>query len=347
MTPVRDAAFTGIGADIRGTRNDSNPIGELSMRRDTGIHALAESSAERYGLFTTDQARAAGVTKRQLRRRVADGVLEQAGTHVLRGAFVEPSALAQLAALVLDCGEGAVVSGPTAAALHDLDGFVLRPPFHVTVERGRYVERPPHHIHTTTDLPPEDRTLRHGIPVLAVPRTLIDAARFVRPATLTAALDGALRDRLVTEDLLHGRIASIRCRGRYGIPKLIDVIEGCEVSRGGHSWLERRFLQICARAGLPAPTRQEVVSDAKGKMVRVDFHFPGTRVVVEVLGYRWHRGNRARFSRDAERINALVRDGLLPIQFTYDHVTLEEAWVASEVREMLCVSEHDAGGRVR
>jgi very-short-patch-repair endonuclease len=90
-----------------------------------------------------------------------------------------------------------------------------------------------------------------------------------------------------------------------------------------------------------------VVSDAKGKMVRVDFRFPGTRVVVEVLGYRWHRGDRARFSRDAERVNALVRDGFLPIQFTYDHVTLEEAWVASEVRGMLCVSEHDADGRVR
>ena len=228
-----------------------------------------------------------------------------------------------------------MVSGPTAAALHGLDGFVLRPPFHVTVERGRFVERPPHQVHTTTDLPPEDRTLRHGIPVLSVARTIIDVAKFVRAEALTAGLDSALRDHLVTEDLLHQRIASIRCRGRYGIPKLIDVIEGCEASRGGHSWLERRFLEICARAGLPAPTCQEVVTDAKGKMVRVDFRFPGTRVVVEVLGYRWHRGSRTQFSRDVERINALVRDGMLPIQFTYDHVTLEEAWVVSEVRTTL------------
>jgi hypothetical protein len=317
------------------------------MHHLAGLHALAKAATERHGLFTTDHARAAGVTRRQLQRLVADGVLEQAGTHVLRGAFVEPSALARLAALVLDCGDGAVGSGPTAAAVHGLDGFVLRPPFHVTVERGRFVERPPHHIHTTTDLPADDRTLRHGIPVLSVARTLIDVAKFVRPDTLTAALDSALRDRLVTEDLLHRRIASIRCRGRYGIPKLIGVIEGSEASRGGHSWLERRFLQICARAGLPSPRCQDVVCDAKGKMVRVDFRFPGTRVVVEVLGYRWHRGDRARLSRDAERLNALVRNGLLPIQFTYDHVTLEEAWVASEVRAMLCVSEHDADGRVR
>jgi Transcriptional regulator, AbiEi antitoxin len=296
---------------------------------------LSEITTDQHGVFTTGQARAAGLTTKQLRRRVAEGSLERVGAHTLRGSFVEPSMLAELVALVLDCGEGAVVSGPTAAAIHDLDGFTLGPPFHVTIPRGRLVERPPHILHTTTELPPEDRTLRHGIPAFSVARTIIDVAKFVRAGTLTAALDGALRDRLVTEDLLHRRIAQIRCRGRYGIPKLFDVIEGSEASRGGHSWLERRFLQICARAGLPPPLRQEVITDAKGKMVRVDFRFPGTRVVVEVLGYRWHRGNRQQFSRDAERINALVRRGMWPIQFTYDHVTLEEAWVAAEVRATL------------
>ena len=55
------------------------------------------------------------------------------GLWLERGQQVEPSMLAELAALVLDCGEGAVVSGPTAAAIHGLDGFTLRPPFHVTI----------------------------------------------------------------------------------------------------------------------------------------------------------------------------------------------------------------------
>jgi hypothetical protein len=265
-------------------------------------------------------------------------VLQRAGSHVVRGRFLEPSTLAELMALVLDCGEGAVVSGPTAAALHGFDGFGLGPPFHVTVPRGRFVDRPPHVIHTTTELPPQDRTLRHGIPVMAPARAIIDLAKFVRPAALAAALDGALRDRLVTEDLLHVRIAAIRCRGRYGIPKLIDVIEGVEASRGGHSWLERRFLEICRRARQPAPQTQQVVCDARGKMVRVDFRFLGTNVVVEVLGYRWHRGSRQQLSRDAERLNAMVRRGMLPMQFTYDHVTLDEAFVVSELRATLAVS---------
>jgi hypothetical protein len=318
------------------------------MHLNTQLHHLSAIAADQHGVVTTGQARAAGLTNRQLRTLISHGVLQRAGRHVVQGGFVEAPALAQLTALVLDCGDGAVVSGPTAAALHEFDGLALRPPFHITVPRGRFVDRPPHVIHTTTELPLQDRTLRHGIPVMSPVRTLIDVAKFVRPAVLTAALDGALRDRLINEDLLHTRIAAIRCRGRYGIPKLIDVIEGVEASRGGHSWLERRFLELCARARLPAPETQRVVCGARGKMVRVDFQFPGTNVVVEVLGYRWHRGSRQQLSRDAERINALVRQGMLPVQFTYDHVTLDETFVVSELRATLAVATAvpTRGGRV-
>ena len=58
-------------------------------------------------------------------------------------------------------------------------------------------------------------------------------------------------------------------------------------------------------------------------------------VVGEVLGYRWHRGDRKQLSRDVERINALIRNGYAPMQFTYDHVTLEEAWVVAQLNEAL------------
>lgn len=258
-------------------------------------------------------------------------MFERAGAHVLRSPFVERTELGDLAALVLDAGDGAVVSGPTAMAVHGFDGIALRPPFHLTVQRGRYVDRPPHRIHTTLDLPASDRTLVHGIPVMTPVRATIDGSRFLRPAALCAALDGALRDRKLTEDMLHTRIAEMRSSGRHGIPKLLAVIEGSETTRGGHSWLERRFLEICVRNRLPRPQTQQVMASSKGRLVRVDFHFAGTRVIGEVLGYRWRRGDRKQLSRDAERLNALVRRGMIPLQFTYDHVTLDEAWVVSEV----------------
>ncbi len=194
-----------------------------------------------------------------------------------------------------------------------------------------------HFVHTTTELPTVDRATAHGLPVLAPSRALIDLSRFVGPKALTTALDSARRDGLMTEEHLHSRIVDLRSRGRYGIPKLVAVIDGCEASRGGHSWLERRFLELCARAGLPRPATQVVLSRARDRLVRVDCRFPGTPIVVELLGYRWHR-TREQLTRDAERLNALVMDGLRPIQFTYDHVTAEPDWVVAQLRSACLTS---------
>jgi hypothetical protein len=235
---------------------------------------------------------------------------------------------------VLDCGQEAYVSGPSAAALHGFDGISLRPPFHVTVVRGRNVQRVHHCIHTTTDLPPIDREEVAGLAVMSPTRTLLDVARFVSAATLTAALDGALRDGKTTEELLHRRIVDLRSKGRYGIPKLLAVIEGCEAVRGGHSWLERRYLDLCDGAGLPRPEVQQVLARAGGHLVRVDCRFPGTKVVVELLGYRWHR-TKDQMARDAERLNALLLDGYVPMQFTYDQVTTRPAEVLAQTRAAL------------
>ena len=166
---------------------------------------------------------------------------------------------------------------------------------------------------------------------MAATRTLIDIARFVGATTLTAALDSALRDGLTSELILHSRIIELRSSGRYGIPKLLAVIEGCEASRGGHSWLERRFLELCAGAGLPTPRTQQVLSRARDRLVRVDCRFPGTPVVVELLGYRWHR-TPEQLAHDTERMNALVLDGFRPMQFTYAHVTTGPDWVLDQLR---------------
>ena len=287
------------------------------------LHRLAEIARGQGGALTGGQAGRRG-------RRFLDRI----GVRTYRSPFATTSELADLHALVVDCGIGTFVSGPTAAALHGFDGFRLRPPFHLTIVRGRNVQRAHHHIHTTTNLPQIDRSTVERLPVMAPTRTLIDLSRFVSATVLTAAVDSALRDGLTSEAHLHARIVDLRSRGRYGIPKLLAVIEGSEVSRGGHSWLERRFLELSAAAGLPRPVTQAVLSRAKDRLVRVDCRYPGTPVVVELLGYRWHRTNE-QMARDAERMNALILDGLRPLQFTYDQVTVEPEWVISQLRTAL------------
>ncbi len=67
---------------------------------------------------------------------------------------------------------------------------------------------------------------------------------------------------------------------------------------------------------------------------RSDLRGPSAPVVVELLGYRWHR-SKEQLTRDAARMNALVLDGFVPMQFTYDHVTVESEWVIEQTRHAL------------
>ncbi len=224
-----------------------------------------------------------------------------------------------LAELVADIGEPCWASGVTGGALHQYDGLEPQPPFHIMTSRDRNVRRIGHEVHTTTEIPLIDRANKFGIPVLSSTRTLIDLARSMSPEFLTRAVDSALRDGGTSEDFLHQRINALRRSGRQGPANLLTVLAGAEVTRGGQSWLEREVLRLLHGAGLPKPATQVVLARRKDKVIRVDFYFPGTRIVVEALGYRWHRSG-AQMQVDAERANRLVLDGFVPLQFTYAQI---------------------------
>src|SRR4029079_1721901 len=136
---------------------------------------------------------------------------------------------------------------------------------------------------------------------------------------LPGGIDSALRDRLTSEDFLHRRIVELRNRGRAGLWQLVYGFEGGELARGGHSWLERRFLVLLDEMALPRPLTQAVVGTRKSRLIRVDCRFPGTNVVVKLLGYRFHR-TPMEMQNDSERVNRMVLDGLHPLQFTYTDV---------------------------
>jgi hypothetical protein len=280
---------------------------------------VASLACRQHRNFSRSQAHEAGVSDRRLRVMVARGAIEPIGPNAFRVAGAPVTARSELVGLLLDVAGDVRASGPTAAALHGFDGYRVRAPFHLTVARGRSLQRVGHVIHTTADLPLIDRSTVDGIATTSPARTLIDLARTESAEQLTVALDSGLRDGRFNESHLHRRIVALRTKGRFGIPKLLAVIDGSEITRGGHSWLEREFLRLIAVAGLPRPETQVVLSRARDRLVRVDFRFPGTPIVVEVLGYRFHR-SPSELRRDAERINALVLDGFAPMQFTYEQV---------------------------
>ncbi len=221
-----------------------------------------------------------------------------------------------------------------AAGLHAFDGYRVRTPYHFVVPRNTNHQRVGHYIHRSENLALIDLESAWGLPVTSPTRTLIDLAVTETPAALTAALDGALRDGLTTETFLHSRIVDLRNSGRYGIPKLLAVIEGSEASRGGHSWLERRYLELIAARGLPRPDTQVHLGKRDNRLIRVDCRFPGTKVAVELLGYRYHR-TELQLRTDSERINQLTLSGYLVLQFTYEAVVNRPDKVVAHTVEAL------------
>jgi len=295
---------------------------------------IATLSTGQLGVFSRTQARDAGVSDRQLRSRVKSGSLIQTGPNAFRIAGATTSLTAELLETVLDVGPPVWCCGPTAAALHGFDGFRLRRPFHLLLPRDRCVRRWNVRTHRSmcTDL--IDLCNVDDLPVTSAARTLIDLARVLPSDEMAACLDSALRDGKASEDLLHRRIVALRSQGRHGAPLLHEVLAGHEVTRGGHSWLEREYLRLLAEADLPRPHTQQHLSAARDRLVRVDCYFPGTRVVVELLGYRFHR-TKAQMARDAERMNALLADGFCPYQFTYGQLVAEADYVIDTTRQAL------------
>jgi very-short-patch-repair endonuclease len=284
-------------------------------------HDIVAVARRQMGAFSRGQAHEAGLTDERLRARVREGWLQQIGPNAFRFPGTDLAPRAQLLGLMIDIGEPCWAFGPTAAALHGFDGFELAPPFHVVIPRGRQVRRIGASIHTSEFLPETDQIEIDGIRSLRATRTLIDLARIVDRHALTRACDSAFRDGRVNEDQLRRRVHRLNGRDgtRLGVEALLMVLDGAEIERGGHSYLEREFLRLLDEHGLPKPVTQQVVGRTHQRLIRVDFRFPGTRVVVEVLGFRYHR-SREQMAIDAERMNELIANGYAPYQFTYEQV---------------------------
>ena len=214
-------------------------------------------------------------------------------------------------AAVLACGEGAVLSHGSAAVLWGL----LRPldgPSHVSVpshtgrgkRKGVRLHRCPSLIASVSnhERPRALTTIRSRIPVTTVPRTLED-------------LPGAVPDHL--------------CRRAIRQAELAGHSLGATETDRTRSDLERDFLRLCRRHGLPAP---EV--NARISRLTVDFLWRAQRLVVETDGYLYHRGHIA-FEDDHQRDLVLRRLGLIVHRYTGAQLRDHPAEVVAELGEVL------------
>ena len=145
---------------------------------------LAAIAVRQHGVVTTAQLAAAGVGKNGITRRVADGRLHRLHRGVfLLGPLTGP--WTKEMAAVLACGEIAVLSHRSAAALWRIRRAWLGPP-EVTVVEGGSRGRPGLRIYRTTRLDPRETRRREGVPVTSPARTLLDLAAVTDERDLAA-----------------------------------------------------------------------------------------------------------------------------------------------------------------
>jgi very-short-patch-repair endonuclease len=234
------------------------------------------------------------------------------------------TARGRLMAAVLASGPGAVASHRTAAWLWGLLPDV-RSVIDVTVSvrrRGRAGIA----IHQST-LADQDRSRADGIPVTAVPRTLLDVAEVVNPRLLERAIDAAERSRRFDLTALDELIA--RSHGRHGLKRLREGLGAHRPPTVSRSELERRFMELLAAADLPLPSQ-----NANLHGYEVDAVWEQHKLIVELDGYEFHR-TRSAFERDRERDAALQALGWRVLRFSWRQVIDDPASVVAALRPTL------------
>jgi very-short-patch-repair endonuclease len=94
------------------------------------------------------------------------------------------------------------------------------------------------------------------------------------------------------------------------------------------SELERRFIRLVDRAGIPRPLTQQHVNG-----FRVDFYWPELDLIVETDGLRYHR-TASQQSKDRTRDQSHAAAGLVAIRFSHAQIRHDAARVADTLRSI-------------
>ncbi len=289
-----------------------------------GVHLdeqlIQLSEANHHLIVRADVAKV--MTSRQWCRRLDNGVWLPVAPGVWRHRVTRVDWRLQARAGVRSLGKYSALYGRTAAAWWDL-GKIQVDDVEFLVPRSRRPRPFPFVIHTSTRWTKGDVLLHEGVRVTSATRTVVDlAAGRTSAEEIEQVIDAAVQRRLTSVLTLNRRSQALGGRGVPGSQRLGALL----LDSGGDSFLERKFLMLVRKAGLPRPLCQVVHRSGSKRIARVDFQFAETNVVVEVSGRLGHVSDSDR-KRDAVRRNALQQTGQIVLEFTTAHVLDEQRYV--------------------
>jgi very-short-patch-repair endonuclease len=260
-----------------------------------------------HGVVTRAELLAAGVTKAEIDGRLRTGSLIAVLRGVYRVGHRAPSLDARYMAAVKACGEGALLSGLAAAHLFGLVRGTAPPP-EVSARTERRIKGV--QVRRVRRLGKGDGTVRRGIPVTTVPRTLIDLSSLLSFDELAkAAHEATIRYEITKVGKAPQRLKAIL---EGDAPILLSRLE-----RGFRARLrERRFeLPITNR---PAGAHY------------VDCRWPGRKLIVELDSYKFHKTRHA-WEQDRERERDARRRGDLLRRYTWRDVFEEPGHMLADL----------------
>jgi predicted transcriptional regulator of viral defense system len=270
-------------------------IGRVEVvRRHELDRCIAAIAATQHGLITLVQLRDLGVTPAMIRTRRARGSLHPIYRGVFSVGHAPITEEARWLAAVLACGDGALLSHCSAAALwrvRKTSSSIID----VTAPTRRGFTLRNVAVHRATTLAPADIDICRSVPVTSLPRTIIDLATVVGPGSLEYAIHSAERQRKLTPANLHEILA--RLPGVSGTAKVRKMVgrPGHDLDARTRSRWELRFLEICRAHEIPMPRVNEWIAlDIAAGGLEVDFSWPDRRLVVEVDEEAGHTTTRSR-----------------------------------------------------
>jgi hypothetical protein len=159
-----------------------------------------------------------------------------------------------------------------------------------------------------------------------VARTLLDFAA-TDPTYLGTALDRCERRGIL--DLIEIDSLMGRSRGFRGVARLRETLEIHRTPAFTRSGLERRFLALVKRAGLPRPEMNLFV-----ERYELDAYWRDARFAVELDTYDYH-GGHSEFEHDRIRQEDLKLAGIEMTRITGVRLEREPAAVAQRLRRLL------------
>jgi very-short-patch-repair endonuclease len=284
--------------------------------------ALWATVARQHGVINHAQLVEDGISASGIKHRVVTGRLHPLAQGVYAVGRPQLTQRGRWMAAVMSCGPHAVLSHESAAALWEI-GSERSDRIEVSMLAGTQRRRAGVVVHRRFALAGHEVRVHDGIPLTAPIRTLVDIACRLGSRKLERAIREADARGLCDPEELRSALDDMR--GQRGVGVLRRVLDRHTFVLTD-SELERRFVPIARRAGLPRPKTQAVVNG-----FRVDFFWPQLGLVVETDGLRYHR-TPAQQTADRVRDQAHIAAGLTPLRFTHAQVSYETEHVEATLR---------------